>query len=315
MNIHFAINQTLQGTFPSSKQPNLLIITRLKLEKKPPTETLFLDCVWNEDFEKCFPRKGARLCALLPVSVHTIFKEGNKQNAFSHVEQLFSGSLCSEPILFKAGLVRLCFAAEQRLDHIKIANFTGPRSNEPANFSPQDISKFVFEGSVTQHHLETCYPAKLTFCLVAEWLQHDEGIVDIGPQISCMFPNNSISSFNNDFVVQGECNKTGYQILRTNFSITEQSDALSGAPLCDRDCNSFKCEFKLGWSYEQKRIERLFFSLPFFAANTADAQTFCDRENTQNQQTFCYHANTQSQKELMAGEATHRRRAVLDVLL
>jgi acetyl-CoA synthetase len=43
-------------------------------------------------------------------------------------------------------------------------------------------------------------------------------------------------------------------------------------------------------------------------------ENYCGSDST-NQQTFCDPTHTQSQKELMAGEATHRRGAVLDVLL
>ncbi|MDR1907937.1 MAG: hypothetical protein LBQ43_03700 [Holosporales bacterium] len=144
-----------------------------------------------------------------------------------------------------------------------------------ANPPVADITPHVFDKSLK--FAEKILPAHFDVTLQADWIQHNEGIFDFGDRISALFPEGIINSLNATF---GECvaqtHKSGYTIMDSSFEQTSppstgvldvypiQMPSISvGGALKSLPRYWFRAKWRLAWEYEQKRVEKLSFQLPF----------------------------------------------------
>ncbi|MDR3285358.1 MAG: hypothetical protein LBS83_01595 [Holosporales bacterium] len=282
MNIHFLSDLS----FSKLNSYYTLIIATLKEKREEGKNKLLIDCFLPENKE---------IFCESEFSLEYYFNEEEKI-------QMFSGILCSEPIVLDNGLTRLCF---QSLAEIKEYN------------DVLDITEYIWAETYKQTECEA--PTNLNICLSAEWLQKNEGISDLGPCIAAQFSNGLINSLEKNFTVSKSIRKTGYNLLAANFEsiqgpVNSSYNRLPSKPISSskvegayeaqnrsvldiheghwgesqifpkphedssieatnkfaeeielpRKANWFQCEFKIAWNYEQKRVEQIFFQLPFF---------------------------------------------------
>jgi hypothetical protein len=137
-----------------------------------------------------------------------------------------------------------------------------------------DLTAFIFADSVKMH--DVFAPHFVSATLQAEWLQQSEGLLDIGPAVAAHFPQGIVSSLNDDFGdVSHHVKKSGYQIVETSFqginpphtgplNIYPQNATIVGKnnPMT-LPRHWFRLSWKMGWTYEQKRIETVTLSWPF----------------------------------------------------
>lgn len=137
-----------------------------------------------------------------------------------------------------------------------------------------NLTSCIFEGSV---NVQTPpQPGDLRIHLQAEWLQKMDGCLDLGTTLAAAFPKGKVNSLNANLQWAPRPLRSDYTVVRAAFErvAAPQTGALGIYPeampplTCGKETvqlprHWFQATWKLMWSYEQKRVERLTLSCPF----------------------------------------------------
>jgi hypothetical protein len=254
MSIHIVFNSSKsQQTEATSTTNNTDMLTQMKIKKEGLKANLFLESVLDLQKSATFGDYAV---------VYRDLAEGQGNNRL-----LFSGFICKDPIPTEEGLLHLFFQG----------NLGESLSEKPESMRDENtLDESIFEGTIKQSQIPL--PPCINVNISAEWVQKNTGCTDIGEYIANKFPNRIISSLNSDFSVQQQSvKKTGYTTLAASFTpiLPAQTGCLdiykASTPSFETDDGEeslpyywFSCSYKIDWNYEQKRVETLSFSLPFF---------------------------------------------------
>ncbi|MDR0631300.1 MAG: hypothetical protein LBF66_01875 [Holosporales bacterium] len=147
-------------------------------------------------------------------------------------------------------------------------------SSEDDGSELMNLTPCVFDKTIK--FSEQTVPHLINITLQTDWLQQSAGVLDLGPKIAAQFPTGIINSLNTTF---GECvhqtQKSGYTVLESSFTqiVPPSTGVLDVYPALGNVCVGetpsqikrywFKCAWRIAWEYEQKRVEKLSFTLPF----------------------------------------------------
>ncbi|MDR1208554.1 MAG: hypothetical protein LBJ89_04355 [Holosporales bacterium] len=169
----------------------------------------------------------------------------------------------------------LSFASEPDPLRMRILTIS---EQQPADNDPVpaliNLTPYVFDQTIK--FAEQRVPHRINITLQADWLQQCAGILDLGPNIATQFPMGMINSLNATF---GECvhqtRKSGYTVMDSSFTqIAPPSTGILnvyptletvrvGQTSAQIKRYWFTCAWNIAWEYEQKRVEKLSFDLPF----------------------------------------------------
>lgn len=249
MSIHLFLDETANAD--SQKLNSEIMITQVRIENK--AEELKKMTVLA--VENSIPRGAlANVCVLLKKEASTT--------------TLFKGRLYGEMIPMERGLCQITFMGEK---------------DEAAKSSqnPLDITAFVFDQSI--QWVNPIPPSWIHLVVQAEWIQQEDGVIDIMPEIEAQFPQGKINSLNPELTIpKHHIDRTGYTTLEVSLKrvsgldtgglniYPDQTDALM---ILDHEEKKratlprywFQGAWMMAWHYEQKRIERAHCKIPFYS--------------------------------------------------
>jgi hypothetical protein len=180
-------------------------------------------------------------------------------------EVISSGTLSFASETDPLGMRVLTISEQQSADNDSV------KDSEP---QLMDITPHVFDQTVK--FSEQRVPHRINVTLQADWLQQCAGILDLGKNIAAQFPMGMVNSLNATF---GECvhqtRKSGYTVMDSSFAqiIPPSTGILDvyptsgivrvGGTSAQIKRYWFTCAWNIAWEYEQKRVEKLSFILPF----------------------------------------------------